>query len=83
MSISAIEEEQETVSAINSTQIQTASLTRKLKQKKTSFRKEWLTMKEYSSWLQEVKNDTTQARCRILIFRMLIFRNLFCFDKIC
>ena len=34
MSISAIEEEQETVSAINSTQIQTASLTRKLKQKK-------------------------------------------------
>jgi hypothetical protein len=34
MSISAIEEEQETVSATNSTQIQTTSITRKLKQKK-------------------------------------------------
>ena len=49
MSISAIEEEHQTVSAINSTQIQTASVTRKLKQKKPSFRKDWLTMKEYSS----------------------------------
>ena len=83
MSISTIEEEHETVSAINSTQIQTTSVTHKLKQKKPSFWKDWLTMKEYSSWLQEVKNDSTQARCRMLIFLMLIFRNLFCFDKIC
>jgi hypothetical protein len=40
-SISTIEEEQETVLATNSTHIQTISVTRKLKQKKGSFRKDY------------------------------------------
>ncbi|CAF1060537.1 unnamed protein product [Rotaria sordida] len=34
------------------------------KKKKGVFRKEWLSMKEYSKWLQEVKTDSTQARCK-------------------
>ncbi|CAF1687906.1 unnamed protein product, partial [Adineta ricciae] len=35
-----------------------------LKKKKGIFRKEWLSINEYSSWLQEVKHDSTKARCK-------------------
>jgi hypothetical protein len=34
------------------------------KKKKGIFRKEWLFIDEYSSWLQEVNHDSTKARCK-------------------
>ena len=40
----------------------TSSLT--LKEKKGVFRKEWLSIDRYSSWLQEVNYDLIKARCK-------------------
>ena len=34
------------------------------KKKKGIFRKEWLLINRYSSWLQEVNYDLTKARCK-------------------
>ena len=34
------------------------------KKKKGVFRKEWLSIDRYSSWLQEVNYDLTKARCK-------------------
>ncbi|CAF3880900.1 unnamed protein product, partial [Adineta steineri] len=36
----------------------------KIAKKKGVFKVEWLSIKEFSSWLQELKNDCAQARCK-------------------
>ncbi|CAF4125937.1 unnamed protein product [Rotaria sordida] len=67
MSINSVEEEQEIISSTISTSTPTETTTavdHKMKKKKGVFKKDWLNVKEYSSWLQEVKNDQTQVRCK-------------------
>jgi len=55
------EEEQMEVTSSTNTSI---SSSRTQKKKKGVFRKEWLSINQYSSWLQEVKHDLTKARCK-------------------
>jgi hypothetical protein len=57
------EEEQIEVIPSTNTSIPTPTSSRKLK-KKGIFRTDWLSIVEYSSWLQEVKHDSTKIRCK-------------------
>ncbi|CAF3251972.1 unnamed protein product [Rotaria sp. Silwood2] len=57
-------EEEERATTTNATQKTSTTTFQIHKKKKGVFRKEWLSMKEYSKWLQEVKSDSTQARCK-------------------
>ena len=40
------------------------TLSRAIKGKKGVFRKEWLSVDQYSSWLQAIDYDSTKARCK-------------------
>ncbi|CAF3888731.1 unnamed protein product [Rotaria sp. Silwood1] len=64
ITMSMIEKEQETMSLTITTETATTPVSRKLKEKKGIFKKDWLNIKEYSPWLQEIKNDPTKARCK-------------------
>lgn len=63
VSMAVSEEEQESISTTISIQLATTSNFKKLK-KKGVFEKEWTLLKEFSPWLQEVKVDCKQARCK-------------------
>ncbi|CAF3555850.1 unnamed protein product [Rotaria sp. Silwood1] len=64
ITMSMIEKEQETMSLTITTETATTPVSRKEKKKKGIFKKDWLNIKEYSPWLQEIKNDPTKARCK-------------------
>ncbi|CAF1253342.1 unnamed protein product [Rotaria sp. Silwood1] len=64
ITMSMIEKEQKTMSLTITTETATTPVSRKLKKKKGIFKKDWLNIKEYSPWLQEIKNDSTRARCK-------------------
>lgn len=53
---------EEQIEVTSSTNTPTSS--RKMKKKKGVFRREWLSINEYSTWLQEIKQDSTKARCK-------------------
>lgn len=59
-----IDVEEEQVQMISSTNTLTPASSRKVRSKKGVFRTEWLSINEYSSWLQEIKHDPTKARCK-------------------
>jgi hypothetical protein len=63
ISMTMSEEEQESIQPTISIQPTTISNSKK-KEKKGVFKKEWTLDKEFSSWLQAVKNDCKQARCK-------------------
>jgi hypothetical protein len=63
VSMTVNEEEQESIPTTISIQPATTSNSKKLK-KKGVFKKEWTLLKEFSPWLQEVKGDCKQARCK-------------------
>ncbi|CAM4847663.1 unnamed protein product [Rotaria magnacalcarata] len=62
MITSSIEAEQEIMAVTITTQTIKTPVSRKLKKKKGVFKKDGLNIKEYSSWLQEIKKDASQAR---------------------
>ncbi|CAF4456851.1 unnamed protein product [Rotaria sp. Silwood2] len=56
-------EEQESIQPTRSIRSTTVSNSKK-REKKGVFKKDWTLDKEFSSWLQAVKNDCKQARCK-------------------
>ncbi|CAF2168437.1 unnamed protein product [Rotaria magnacalcarata] len=67
MITSSIEAEQEIMAVTITTQTIKTPVSRKLKKKKGVFKKDGLNIKEYSSWLQEIKKDASQARCKFCL----------------
>lgn len=63
VSMNVSEEEQEPIPTTTFIQPAKTSNSKKLK-KKGVFKQEWKLVKEFSSWLQEVKDDCKQARCK-------------------
>ncbi|CAF3940590.1 unnamed protein product [Rotaria sp. Silwood1] len=56
--------EEEHVHVAPSTTTLTPTSSRRVRIKKRIFRTKWLLINEYSSWLQEIKHDSTKARCK-------------------